>query len=142
MSSEAGVGFGVRISIELAAIGLGLAGGVIACAETVGPPVEVYAGALGGGLIGVAGLVFVGVILRAHKKSPDGKMGRWDVWGLWGLGMLVRLAMLGALVMGFWRQFGSEQSAAMYSMAAVYAVLHFWETSVLYRGTPVQGTKA
>lgn len=128
-----------------AALWLGLAVATVVAGEATGKRIEIYAGALGGAVLGLVGILFGARIARKHQEAKARKDGRWDIWALWGSGMLLRLALLGIFGLACWKFFGPNVQPAMLSLAVVYLVLLFWEAGMLYRilidKDPPTGTK-
>jgi hypothetical protein len=110
-----------------------LCGAVVLAAELGPSRTEVYAGAGGGALLGLAGFVAAARIAARVRDSAARGAGRTDIWGLWAAGLLVRLALLAGLVLLFRRVWGLSPLAAFLSLAGVYLALLFWETLWLSR---------
>ncbi|GMV81114.1 MAG: hypothetical protein AMXMBFR7_22980 [Planctomycetota bacterium] len=113
---------------------------VLAAGEWIGPRADVYAGALGGGLLGAVGFVCGWVIKTRHARAQAKSAGKKDIWGVWGAGFLLRLALLGGLSWGFsaWR--GPEFKTALLTMAATYLALLFLESYWLMQVLVDQGS--
>ena len=116
-----------------AAFGCALAAGVILAAEYLGPRQKVYAGALAGMLLGLLGWVSAVWLAVRFRAGAAPSSGRYDVWGIWVSGFLARLVCLGLLCWALQHYLGEAPEPALYTLAAVYLTLHFWETAWLYR---------
>ena len=113
-------------------LGLALVAGVIAAAEVLGRRAEVYAGAGGGLLLGLAGLLAAVRIVARQKAIACGAEQGHDIWAAWGAGLLVRFVLLGLVAWLFWWIWGPGAAAPMLSLAAVYLAMLFGETAWLY----------
>ena len=111
-------------------VAVGLAGSLVAA--YIGPVQEICAGMLAGLIVGLAGLI--SAVWITHRFAPGARQapGRWDLWSAWGAGLVTRLLLIGAACWVLRKIFGESFQSALYSLAAVYLALHFWETVWLY----------